>query len=39
MNFDGKIGVILNLTPSYPKSNETKDLEAAKIADLFFNRS
>lgn len=39
MNFDGKIGVILNLTPSYPKSNETKDLEASEMADLFFNRS
>lgn len=35
----GKIGIILNLTPSYPRSNNPADLKAANIADLFFNRS
>lgn len=37
---DGKIGIILNLTPSYPRSTEnSEDVKAAHIADLFFNRS
>ena len=36
---DGKIGIILNLTPSYPRSNNPADLKAANIADLLFNRS
>ncbi len=37
---DGKIGIILNLTPSYPRSPENQeDIKAAHIADLFFNRS
>lgn len=37
---DGKIGIILNLTPSYPRDNENpEDLKAANIADLLFNRS
>ncbi|CQR48481.1 6-phospho-beta-glucosidase GmuD [Paraliobacillus sp. PM-2] len=36
---DGQIGIILNLTPSYPRSQSKGDIEAAKIADLFFNRS
>lgn len=35
----GEIGVILNLTPSYPRSQHPEDLKAAHIADLFFNRS
>ncbi|MGL5764562.1 MAG: glycoside hydrolase family 1 protein [Sarcina sp.] len=35
---DGEIGIILNLTPSYPRSNSAEDVEAADIADLFFNR-
>ncbi|PAD22861.1 glycoside hydrolase family 1 protein [Terribacillus saccharophilus] len=35
---DGKIGIILNLTPSYPRSDHPADLKAARIADLFFNR-
>lgn len=40
LNQDGKIGIILNLTPSYPRSTENEeDLKAAHIADLFFNRS
>ncbi|WP_239732900.1 glycoside hydrolase family 1 protein [Mammaliicoccus sp. P-M55] len=36
---DGKIGIILNLTPSYPRSENEEDVKAAEIADLFFNRS
>ncbi|SMO31925.1 glycoside hydrolase family 1 protein [Melghirimyces algeriensis] len=36
---DGKIGIILNLTPSYPRSHHPADLQASKIADAFFNRS
>lgn len=39
MKLDGKIGIILNLTPSYPRSSHPADLEAARIADAFFNRS
>lgn len=37
---NGKIGIILNLTPSYPRDkNDVEDVNAANIADLFFNRS
>ncbi len=36
---EGQIGIVLNLTPSYPRSQHPADLQAAKIADLFFNRS
>lgn len=39
MNLSGKIGIILNLTPSYPRSQKAEDVKAAHIADLFFNRS
>lgn len=35
----GKVGIILNLTPSYPRSSHPADLKASRIADLFFNRS
>lgn len=35
----GKIGIILNLTPSYPRSQNPADLKASEVADLFFNRS
>ncbi|MBX0317400.1 MULTISPECIES: glycoside hydrolase family 1 protein [Shouchella] len=35
----GKIGLILNLTPSYPRSDHPADVEAARISDLLFNRS
>ena len=37
-NYNGEIGIILNLTPSYPRSNSEKDIEASDIADLYFNR-
>ncbi|WP_057914650.1 glycoside hydrolase family 1 protein [Peribacillus muralis] len=36
---DGKIGIVLNLTPSYPRSQHPSDLEAARISDLFSNRA
>lgn len=36
---DAQIGIILNLTPSYPRSESKEDLKAAQITDLFFNRS
>ncbi|SDZ65798.1 6-phospho-beta-glucosidase [Evansella caseinilytica] len=36
---DGQIGIILNLTPSYPRSQHPADVKAAHTADLFFNRS
>lgn len=36
---DGEIGIILNLTPAYPKSDSEEDLAAAKFADEFFNYS
>ncbi len=35
----GKIGIILNLTPTYPKSDLEEDVKAAKIADDLFNKS
>ncbi|MGL4826919.1 MAG: glycoside hydrolase family 1 protein [Vibrionaceae bacterium] len=36
---DGQIGVILNLSPTYPRSQDPCDLQAAKIADLLLNKS
>lgn len=39
LNLNGEIGIVLNLTPSYPRSQNPADLKAANIADLFFNRS
>lgn len=40
MDLAGEIGIILNLTPSYPRDPENPaDVKAANIADLFFNRS
>ncbi|GAA0740640.1 glycoside hydrolase family 1 protein [Clostridium oceanicum] len=34
-----KIGIVLNLTPSYPRSENDEDVKAAKFADDFFNNS
>ena len=34
-----KIGIILNLSPTYPRSENPRDKEAAEYADLFYNRS
>lgn len=40
LNLDGEIGIILNLTPSYPRdANNLEDVKAASLADAFFNRS
>ena len=36
---DGAIGIVLNLTPSYPRSESDQDIEASKFADNFFNNS
>jgi 6-phospho-beta-glucosidase len=35
----GEIGIVLNLTPSYPRSQHPADVKAAHYADLLFNRS
>ncbi|OTN75940.1 hypothetical protein A5886_001016 [Enterococcus sp. 8G7_MSG3316] len=37
-NEDGKIGIILNLTPSYPASDKVEDLQAATHANLWKNK-
>src|SRR5699024_112785 len=39
LNLDGEIGVILNLTLSYARSEDPADIKAAQIADLIYNRS
>ncbi|GLC89571.1 glycoside hydrolase family 1 protein [Lysinibacillus piscis] len=36
---NGEIGIILNLTPSYPRSQNPEDVKASVLADAFFNRS
>lgn len=33
-----KLGIILNLTPSYPKNSEEENVFAARVADAFLNR-
>src|SRR5699024_5384652 len=37
-NKNGKIGIILNLSLSYPRSNNPTDLRASRNPDLFFKR-
>ena len=39
MKTGGEIGIILNLTPSYPRSESEEDKIAAEISDAFFNNS
>jgi len=40
LKLDGQIGIVLNLTPSYPRSEQNpEDVKAAYIADLCFNKS
>ena len=40
MNLGGQIGIILNLTPSYPRDeNNPADVKASQLADAFFNHS
>ena len=36
---NGKIGIVINLSPCYPRSENKWDLKAARIADLFANKS
>ena len=36
---DGRIGIILNISPTYAKSNDPADLKAAENADLFHAKS
>lgn len=36
---DAKIGIVLNLTPAYPRSENPADARAAHIAELFANKS
>ncbi|MGL4874241.1 MAG: glycoside hydrolase family 1 protein, partial [Clostridium sp.] len=37
---DGKIGIVLNLTPSYPRDKDNEeDVRIAKLGDDFFNNS
>jgi 6-phospho-beta-glucosidase len=38
-NVDGKIGIILNLTPAYARSNSKEDVEAADFVENFVNKS
>ncbi|WP_238918261.1 glycoside hydrolase family 1 protein [Clostridium sp. YIM B02555] len=35
----GQIGIVLNLTPAYPRSNNDEDTMASNIADSYFNTS
>jgi 6-phospho-beta-glucosidase len=35
----GQIGIVLNLTPAYARSNSEEDMKASKIADSYFNTS
>jgi len=39
LKLNGEIGAILNITPSYTRDDRAEDLEAAKYADIFFNKS
>lgn len=40
LGLDGKIGIILNLSPTYPRDVENDaDVAAARLADLIANRS
>lgn len=39
LNLSSKIGIVLNLTPAYPRSQNPNDVNAAKIADLFQCKS
>ncbi|WP_430482717.1 glycoside hydrolase family 1 protein [Rossellomorea marisflavi] len=35
----GRVGIVLNLTPSYPRSENVDDVKAAELADALFNKS
>lgn len=34
-----QIGIILNVSPAYPRSNQPADLKVAEIAELFQSKS
>lgn len=36
---ENKIGIVLNLTPAYPRSSHPADVDAARIAELFQAKS
>uniref|UniRef100_UPI00403FA046 glycoside hydrolase family 1 protein n=1 Tax=Candidatus Enterococcus willemsii TaxID=1857215 RepID=UPI00403FA046 len=38
-NYLGKIGIIMDVIPVYPRSEHPADLYAAKMADLFYTKS
>lgn len=38
-NLNGKIGMIMDVIPVYPRSQNPADLKAAEMADLFYTRS
>lgn len=38
-NASHKIAIVLNLTPTYPRSQSNEDIKAAKIAELFQTKS
>ncbi len=37
MGGDGNIGLVLNLSPAYPRSNSKEDIEAAQFCDDFYD--
>ncbi len=37
--FEGEIGIILNLSPVYSRSEHPEDLKARELCDLLYNRS
>lgn len=39
LGLEGEIGTVLNLTPSYPRSDNEADLKAANDCDAIFNKS
>lgn len=39
LDLNGEIGIILSLTPSYPRSQNEKDINAAQFVDNLFNKS
>ena len=39
MDQGGKIGIVLNLTPAYPRSSHPEDVKASELAELFQNKS
>ena len=39
LNIAGRIGIIMDVIPVYPRSDAPEDLHAAEMADLFYTRS